>query len=485
MKKNFLLSFFLLTGISLFAQEIDISKFVLPEYKRSALEFNLYSSNNGSFTSNRPDSGSLFTENPYASIYNNASVNYSIHSNTKKYQGYVNSSMNVTLPNLSKSWTNTNTSKNENLSRHTNFNLNLSSNNRFYNEAKQYLEISPIISVTNSNSRYFYEYTYDNAASNYSNEYNYNTLNINMEADLRAGVGRVEPVEDLRQTVYIISDLQNAGRLKREPTNDEIMQLAENLALLKNKRFLDSRLRLIEETTEIEKIMKEMDLIAEYDAVYFSTVNDYWSMAGNPSRSAGSRMSFGVKPSIRHNNYSNKTTTIEFSPDTTYSVDYNNIQNGYNVRASAMYEKFRPIDLYWQEDFNVELFSGFQNLKYDYENPINTNNANVLVSGISGNYYLKYYPNSRTSYYGNAGILAEIGKGKEDAYPDGTKHKLFTAQVGAGSTYYFSPQFTISGSAGLSYLGQNNTSSLYSWSGYPIKNTISANLNISLVYKMF
>lgn len=485
MKRNLFVSLFLFSGIGLIAQEIDISKFVLPEYKRSALEFNLYSSNSGTFASSRPDSGSLFTETPSASTYNNASVNYSIRSNTKNYQGYLVTNMYMTIPNLSKSWVNNNASKFANLSSNSNLSLSLSSSNRFYNESKRYFEINPAISISNSGSRYFYEYNYDDPTSNYNIEYKYNTLNFNLESDFRIGTGRVEPVEDLRQTVYIITDLQKAGRLKREPTNDEIMQLAEKLALLKNKRFLDSRLRLIEETTEIEKIMKEMDLIAEYDAVYFSTVNDYWSMAGNPSRNAGSRLSFGIRPSIRHYNTGNKNTTQEFSPDTTYSNEYNNIQNGYIFRASAKYEKFKPIDLYWQEDFNAEVFSGVQNLKYDYENPINTSEANVLVSGLSGNYSLKYYPNSRTSYYGNAGMLFQFGKGEEDAYPDGTKHRLFTADLGVGTTYYFSPQFTISGSAGISYLNQNNTSSFYSIAAYPLKNSINMNLNISLLYKMF
>jgi len=344
MKRNLFLSFFLFSGIGLIAQEIDISKFVLPEYKRSALEFNFSSSNSGNLSKTKEDTGSISYKSQSVSTGNSGYINFSRISNNLKYQGNISTSLELGIPSLSKSWNKHTMVELENSTRRYSFGFDFTSANRFYSSKKKYFEIDPTIVINNSSYRHFSEAFYTDPASNYNNLIKNSDLNLNLESDFRVGVGRVEPVEDMRQVLYILEDLKTAGRLKRELSQEETIQLAEKLAVLKNKRFLDSRLRLIEETIEIEKILSEMDLITEYDALFFATVNDYWSMAPNPGRSSGKRISLGVKPSYNSSQYKNYTELQEFSPDTITSDEYLNLENGFRVNFSAFYENYKPLD---------------------------------------------------------------------------------------------------------------------------------------------
>jgi len=133
----------------------------------------------------------------------------------------------------------------------------------------------------------------------------------------------------------------------------------------------------------------------------------------------------------------------------------------------------------------VALYSGFRNLNTDFESPLISTKADILVSGLISNYYLNYYPNSRTSYSGNAGIIYEFGNGTEESVVEDTKYRNLRTYVSLSSTYYFSPQLTLNGSAGFSYNHLNNNSSFYSIATYPIQNSGNLYLSFSLKYKMF
>jgi hypothetical protein len=68
---------------------------------------------------------------------------------------------------------------------------------------------------------------------------------------LGIGYGRIENVQDARQAIYIANALSKNGVLTRNLSNSEMFELSQIISTVKNKRFLDSRLRLIEEITTV------------------------------------------------------------------------------------------------------------------------------------------------------------------------------------------------------------------------------------------
>jgi hypothetical protein len=485
MKKALTLSTLLFPGIVIIAQEIDLSKFTVPEYHRNELEFNLSNSNRGSVNNIESEDVTIQQDNKSLSISNSTNVSFRTYSNSKSYQGYLLTDLDLSFPWLSNGTINYLTSEQNSKSRNSSLNFVLNSSNRFYFGSQWYFEIKPDI---NLNSRASHrESRWDDTVRFSNTRQDYSDFSVSLGSDFRYGKGRVEPVEDLRQVVYILSDLQKAGRLKREITQDEAMMLAEKLSALKNRRFLDARLRLIEEMIEIEKIMIEMDMITDNDAAYFSTVNDYWSMTSNPFRSHGKRLSLGVYPSYNYNDSKSANSIIRFNPDTVISSETHIGQNGYSVNLSARYEQFKPVNLYWQQDYSAELFTDFLGRKNEDWISETHYSTNMIVMGMTGNYSLKYYPNSRTSYSGNAGLTYQNGNGKEEdflAKPD-VKYKYFRANLGLSAGYYFSPQLTVNGSVGLTYMNQFNTTLYYNHSIYPQSNEASLYLSLGLLYKLF
>jgi len=493
MKKNLLFSLILFSGVGLIAQEIDISKFVVPEYLRYELEFNINNSNSGSLSNTKMNATPLFQNSQSLNTSSSTDIKFRRYANSNHYQGYVTVDLNLDFPDFRKNWGDNTTSDSESSTKQSSLNFNFRSGNRFYFDAKYYLEFNPDVRILYTASYADRIAHFVDTVSNNGSKSESTSLTYSLASDFRFGKGRVENVEDLRQVEYILKDLQKAGRLKREITQEESVQLAEKLNLIKNRRFLDSRLRLIDEMVEIEKVMTEMDLISDNDAAYFSTVYDYWSMTANPVRSSGTRTSFGVRPSFYATDDKSTYDLIRFNPDTIYSDEWRVQRNGYSILISALYENYEPIDLYWQQDYSAELFVDFQNFNNGLIQTEVHTSYDMVVFGATGNYSLKYYPNSRTSYSGNAGITYQNAIGKEEFFvspsyqetKDDGKYSYFRTNVGLSAERYFSPQLTITGSVGLSYMNLYSTTFVYNNSNYAKNNEIGMYLNFGLVYKMF
>lgn len=486
MKKLLVFAFCLLGGYTLYAQEINLSDFKLPHYERNELEINFNSNNSNYHQQYRQEDGTDAQSYNYLNLSNNARVRFYRYVNREDFQGNFFSSINVDFPGLSKTRYEYPTSNSSYKSSYSYLNFSASSVNRFYNENLKYYEITPALSFNASGYQNRNEFRYDNTANNYDTEYESSDLGFSASVNLRFGTGRIEPVEDLRQVVYILEELQKAGRLKGEISQETAIEVATRFSALKNRRFLDSRLRLIEEMTEIEKILMEMDLITMNDGLSFAIINDYWSMAGNPSRQAGRRFSAGLLPSYYYSVSKNLNSTIFFDPDSVSSSEGHLSNNGFNSTVNVLYECHKPLNLYWQRTVNTEAFIGIpgggnKNLISDTEN-----SYRMFLYGISGNYSLAYYPNSRTSYSGDAGITFQNGSGTEKRpAEEDVKYRYIRGYTGFSASYYFSPQLTVSGSFGLNYVNQYLTTTLYATSSYPKLNQFNGYLNVGMVYKIF
>jgi hypothetical protein len=486
MNKSFFIFLSLAFPSVLLAQEVSLKDFSLPEYRRSELEFNFGSQNNGSHERAKPEEGTEFRNTDNISVGTYSDLYFRRFSNNDTYQGSQYLGLSVAFPGLYSYGNEGAVSSYLYSSKNSSINLNFSSYNRFYRPSQWYVEVNPSVYMNASAFRSLTEYRYDDATDNYDNEVKQDQMTFNTGVEFRYGKGRVEPVEDLRQLVYILDDLQKAGRLKRELSEEEKMELARKLSALKNRRFLDSRLRLIEEMQEIGRLMNELDLLTGNDALAYATINDYWSMAANPSRQSGSRLSVGIDPGYSYFDVKTKNTQVQYSPDTVTSTENHSGRNGYSVYVSARYEMFEPLNLYWQQDYSAEVFTDiFSNRN---ENRINDSytSTDLVLYGITGNYSLKYYPNSRSSFSGNSGLSYQQGKGTEFNVTDKeVEYRYLRANLGGGATWYFSPQLTVNGTTGITYTNTFNTTTVYTSTIYPKNQYFQWYLNVSLLYKIF
>jgi hypothetical protein len=389
----------------------------------------------------------------------------------------------LNVPELSKTWLNGNPSETNNFRRQNTFDFRISSSNRFYNESKWYFEVNPFAAINGGGVRSIEKRSWDGYYEK-SDDKN-SDFGVGAGSEIRYGYGRVEPVEDMRQLVYILNDLKKAGRLKRDLTQEETILLAEKLSILKNRRFLDSRLRLIEEMAEIEKVMTEMDLIVENDALFFSTINDYWTMAANPMRSSGSRLSLGVKPQINYSKdgNSNKTSDNSHTISSSTSETRNRV---FNSLISASYEKFKPINLYWQQDYNLGISVYYANINTNNVFENNETSYNYLLSQLEGIYSLKYFPNSRTSYSGNAIMRLKriVNSYMPSSDADFLQNEI-ESYVYLSAVRYFSPQLSLSGSLGIDYSYRNQPSSGSSIAQFKNRNSGSLTIGLGMYYILF
>jgi len=415
MKKLFfllLLSILILVSFNLNAQVINynLKDYKTPFYKRSALNFGflVFSNSDKKF---EVDSSANSTYSSYANI------EYGFVCNSKKYKGstsvsyYNNSRYNVDGDILS----------------FTNLGgLSLNSDNHFYLSKKFYiaqeLEISLLnrfINVNNTTTNF--EDSFTKMDKNFSSTFN-------LDFNTQIGFGRIENVNDARQTIYILEELQKQGRLKRIPSEAEITEISETITIQHNKRFFDSRLKKIEDLTILDSILKAKDLINDDDISYFNTISDMWEYGNLKSRRSGIEYSLGDYwgsfnsfYETQHKIYYNILENKYQQTDTTF-INNNFEPNFLNYYFSLTYSK--PIKMNWQIDFSFYL-ANFISIY---------NNLGTLTS-----IQLSYYPSTRTNI--KISLVSRIS----NKYFSNTY--MYFTEPSFGFEYYISPKLRLSANA--------------------------------------
>lgn len=248
MKRLIPITFFLFTFFTSSAQfeNIDLSKYKLPEIKRHQLDFGLQYSSNYQRDS-RGNSNRSYPDFFDFNLNNNLNANYSYYLNSDKIQmeGRINLSTEIELD-----WQKidkTNFDKNDDYR----FILNTWLDRRMYfnGEDKWFFLWSPSLYV---NSYSYYNKEESDYSVSKSDRHFSRNLDFQPGIRLGGGIGRIEPVGDLRRAIYILDDLFENDRLNRLPNENEIVQLADKVAQLRNQRFFDSRLRRIYEIKSLD-----------------------------------------------------------------------------------------------------------------------------------------------------------------------------------------------------------------------------------------
>ncbi len=441
MKQLISITILLLSYQFLFAQyeSFDLSKYKLPDIKRHQLDFSLlynnqYSENSsGSF----PDFSNFKLNNDI-----NGAYSYYMNSDKLQMEGLVNLSTTI---NIDKQKTG-DVAYNKNS--YSDYDLNASLDRRMYfdGEDKWFFLWSPNLWV-----RRYSNYVKETSGNNDENIIKNLSRDINFHPgmNLGGGFGRIEPVGDLRRAIYILEDLFKNDRLTRLPNENEVLQLADKVAKLRNQRFFDSRLRNIYEIKSLDSLLNNLGLINEKDAVYFTSLNDMWFNA-NESRYTGTRIQFYILGKLLYD--FNKTRTENYVPNSERIVTKNNIKHfNEQLGIQLSLESYKPIGLKWQRNFSTNL--NF----YRYYPDVNTyslaSNYNAIVGSVQ--YRYDWFMNTRTNAsFGVSGLFGRYDYSNVNESLHDYNYVNFS--LNGKLNYYFSSRLRASLSMGLAYSWNEN-----------------------------
>jgi len=315
-----------------------------------------------------------------------------------------------------------------------------------------------------------------------------NRLSAGLNAYIGVGIGRIENVTDAQQAVYLIEAFTKNNVLGRDLSTNEIFSLSQEISRVKNKRFLDARLHLMDEVSHVDSFFVANNLIKKSDANYFTTLYDIWMYGDKFERKAGQSIELRFAPSARIDNYYNKST-YEISNNTDSEIKNNFLNTVYNLSLIYNYEK--PFNQKWQHSVNASLVGTVLNndLTREYLLPINPDSKSASINEYAqanASYKLGFYPNTRTNLF--AQISQSVGynfyassTSNGNTQVNVTKSLSGGTHLDLGTYYYFSPQLRLSAEAHVSNYHQINDITGSS----QIHNTFNSNFSVGVNYSFF
>lgn len=426
-------------------KDYDLSQYRLPDITRNELDFSVNSE--GDFTNYKMDGKEERTH--YGNIGGNLDVTFNRYRNAQRFRGTQRAGVQ-----LSGGY-----SRDFNGAKNRNYLVGLSYDNssRFYGDDYEglFFETGGLAAFSIASGKNYGEV---------ERETKNTQKNFSISIPLRVGKGRIERVEDARQAIYILENLAKRKVLNRTLTDEEIYEFAQVISTVKNKRFFDARLRLIDEVTAVDSFLVRSGALATNGASYFTTLYDYWMYGDLFERKSGTEISGGITPGFEFAKY-----------EEAIAYDFKRLSPAIVADVRLDYEK--PMNLYWQNSAMVRLYGGYEYLHYDYESgagldsKLNNYNAN-----LNARYGFGYYPNSRTNI--NLGVEELLSWNKlankdadlgSDSYV-GTHTSLYLDLY-----YYFSPQLRLAAEGNLGYR-YSERDSYHGWTG---------NFVLTLTYSLF
>jgi hypothetical protein len=469
MKKTIFLSFFMLlfSGM-MYSQfkEFNLSDFKLPDIKRQRLDLNLNFTMNNRFDNDHVEG---FDPNKYDywRLYNKDNISYGSYRNTAVLQSEQSYGLN-----LEPVWYRQKTGSNKNARFDFSSDFSISSINRKYFSGQLFFEPDFNFSASYENAKAVSTTRTDKTITDYAY----------VEIPLLIGKGRIEQVQDARLAIYILDDLQKQGRLSHTPDNAEILEFASFIAILKNERYFDYRLKRIEEIEKIDSFMQAKNWITKPDAAYFTSVYDNWEYAEGPIRESGKRISGGLVPEFSFSQY-HYLYDFEVDPDD----ESDSRSTGGGISAIVKFKSAKPVSLYWQRDWDADLSYSFgknwnnekiSDSKYNY-------NQHWINSNID--YSLGYYPNSRTNFNMDLGLEATLMFSKySDFHIDKASGYIVSPFLSLNMFYYVSPQLRLSANYNTGYSYSNiDRTYIPNNKVYSKLNSFYQNMSVSFIYSFF
>jgi len=453
----------------------NLSQYKLPDIKLNKLDFNfdLYHVKDNNITQQ-----SLLDERK--SIVNNFSgslnLTYFHYRNTEKYQGDLTAGIS-SQPSIYTNRLDGLQSTDNSLST----GLSVYSTNRFFNLKQFFLEVDPLLK-----ENFLIMKAHDEPTSTFATDERYHNYSTTISAPVSIGHGRIEPVEDARLAIYILEELNKAGRISALPPDNVVIEMAKEISKIKNKRFFDSRLRKIEELQTIDSFLVANNIISVHDISYFAVLNDQWDYASGPVRETGFAISAGFDNNILLSRTNTETTSTGNG-----IIKNESVSNSYELGGFLRIRYAKPVNLYWQNSLDVKTSLGrnFYRDPNDKSNPLQNFESNIFSMDLS--YSWQFLPNSRTSVQmslqgiydysfsdHNSGASTEV-------YHSTDNHVSFLPAINI--YYYISPQMRLQLASSFAISSSNNITKFDN--GDPdIKTTLNNyhhSISLQFVYSFF
>jgi hypothetical protein len=324
-----------------------------------------------------------------------------------------------------------------------------------------------------------------------ADRYSNNRLNAGLNAYIGVGIGRIENVTDAQQAAYLIEAFTKNNVLDRDLSTNEIFSLSQEISRVKNKRFLDARLHLMDEVSHVDSFFVANNLIKKSDANYFTTLYDIWMYGDKFERKAGQSIELRFAPSARIDNSYNKST-YEISNNTDSEKKEYHLNAAYYLSLIYNYEK--PLSQKWQHSVNASLEGRQSNVDNTYKSLLpqyddGKSATSYKYAQANASYKIGFYPNTRTNLY--AQISQHIGydfyaSSISNGYTqvDKTKSLSGSTNLDLGTYYYFSPQLRLTANVQLS--NAHGIYDIYDITGRSLTyNTFNSNFSVGVNYSFF
>lgn len=450
--------------------DFDLSRYKLPDIKTSRLDTYLDFNNRANRYHYMPSNNDS-SESRQNSYNGNLNFNYYYFRNTEKYQGQFNGSASGLVNNYKY--------KNDNSkfsSYNNGVNFALSNINRFYKQNRNFLEVDPELSVLQNKAH---------SESWTSDENSNDQFTALLSIPVSIGHGKIEPVEDLRLAIYIIEELNKAGRITSLPSDQVLLEMAKEISRIKRQRFFDARLRKIKELQVVDSFLVANNIVSSNDITYFAVLNDQWDYASGPGRTAGFAVNFGIDDQIEINRTNRQNT---YSDGNSEKIE--TAVNSYYLAGFSQVRFDKPINLYWQTSATLKLAYGFEFTRDQKNKDVSWYNYRTDIFNTILRYSIQFIPNSRTSAELSLSGIYSNSKSDRTDDPDLTSTRITVKNIdciaGFDVNYYFSPQFRIRLNSELSYSGVRNRDVRIN---YPSIGTLTTSLQnyftLSLIYSLF
>jgi len=426
----------------------DLSLYKLPDIKLSRLDmmFDL----GGNLNKSRIESSySDSVKNRNNRFGGNINLNYNHFRNTQNYQGMIDVRL---LGDLSRYSQDTEDYNSDNV--YNTITLYVTNSSRIYNSGRKFIELGPSLTFTRNGEKR--KQVQDPGISYDISGYEHS---LRLSLPVSAGIGRIEPVEDMRLAIYILEELDKAGCIGSLPADEILIDLAHKISEIKRKRFFDARIRKIAELKEIDSFLLAHNIIPEMDINAFTVLNDQWDYASGPSRYAGFSFDAGIDDELLFDRSTERLTEngIESEPDKSNSNVF--FLGGF---SRIRYEK--PVNLYWQSSANLKVRYGIELHSIPDFQPGNDEQLKYKVFNATAGYALSYIPDSRSLYsFSLEGSYRDSGSNQYLYSPAPGTYSIKSGNIyvkaGLRMYYYVSPQLRISldSQAGLNVINSRKT----------------------------
>ncbi|WP_346861440.1 hypothetical protein [uncultured Draconibacterium sp.] len=415
MKRVIPLIAFLLVSYFSFAQyeNIDLSKYKLPDIKRHQLDFTFNTDGTGG------NSLSYFGEDDSESrefkstdFMGEGKLGYSFYRNSPSFQIAASANTNLNYAKSKNEMDGTTDEENKNF----NSSLSGSYDVKYFMGRKQWF----LTSVSNLSMSH-------NKDKDFVEDLNYTGKSFSGRMALGGGIGRIEQVQDYRHAILLLQELEKRGVDKRMLTEDEVLAFSAVLSDLKNKRFFDARNRKQAELEAIHAFLLENGVVDEkMNMNYFVGLEDVWVFGALQTRESGKQLKLTGTPRyfINTNTGSNES-----------KLEY------WEVASALTYQVSNPISLKWQSDYNF----GFINRYMDKITEKNISfGASKHYSHLYASAGIAFYPNTRTRL-NLSGLLYFQNSSDEEFFDNEAYSSSFRLQ--ASAYYYISERLRLDGGA--------------------------------------